>query len=613
MKRILTFFSVALIVVAGTVSCNNDPKADGLAQIKSFSLQSSLNSTLSSDVTGAIDETTKTISLVLPEGSGSSFIPTFTVTDDDVVKAGATVVTSGVTSISVTDGAQLSVTDEVSELNVTYTLSVKENDGAAELKAVSFLKADNEVLTDDVTPEAIASEMIVRVPSAAFKQELTLTVEAGLNDVVKVNSKETEGGKIKVDTSFPIDITVTDAVAGTSASYTLKVGKVLEYVVTKVGTISDGTKIFGNMAIAINPKDGKPWIAYAKEIEGDKIDRVAVQKFDGTSFSYVGESYITPDPDLKDAKDPTLAFSADGTAYLKYYGGEVASRNTIWKFGSSWEVVGKASVNSVNATATYDAPLYIQSNGHPAFFFTGNTKKTDSYRTIVAEYFNGSEWVENVAAVSGIVPKYGEPTSTGGMFYAAAYTEHKGKTYMLATFNQWGYCLYEVGDKCSLTPVVYDYKPGSSEYGLPGNISIASDEENIYVFAADKSASKMQIYKVDTQAKTLSEYGEGLSVDIAANGGITEQAAFSVSNKGLMIAIVSDKDNNTYFKYLNSNLQWEEFAVSEKPGNIASAGKYRIAFDADGNGYIAYTVTEDKVSNKIEVYKVALEADVIPE
>ena len=125
MKRILTFFSVALIVVAGTVSCNNDPKADGLAQIKSFSLQSSLNSTLSSDVTGVIDETARTISLVLPEGSGSSFIPTFTVTDDDVVKAGSTVVTSGVTSISVTDGAQLSVNDEVSELNVTYTLSVK--------------------------------------------------------------------------------------------------------------------------------------------------------------------------------------------------------------------------------------------------------------------------------------------------------------------------------------------------------------------------------------------------------------------------------------------------------------------------------------------------------
>lgn len=615
MKRILAFVSITLTLVAGTVSCNNDPKADGVAQITSFSLQSSLNSNLSSNVDGVIDEQAKTISLVLPEGSGSSFIPTFTVTDDDVVKAGATVVTSGVTSISVTDGAKLSVTDEVSELNVAYTLSVKENDGAAELKSVSFLKADNSVLTADVTPEAIASEMVVRVPSAAFKQELTLTVEAGLNDIVKVNGKETSDGKIKVDTSFPIDITVTDEVAKTTASYTLKVGKVLEYVVTKVGTITDGTKIFGNIALAINPKDGKPWIAYSKEIEGDKIDRVAVQKFDGTSFSYVGESYITPNPDSKDAKDPTLAFSADGTAYLKYYGGEASSRNTIWKFGSSWEVVGKASVNSVNASSTYDAPLYIQSNGHPAFFFTGNTKKsTDSYRTIVAEYFDGSEWVEKVAAASGIAPKYGEPTSKDGMFYAAVYTEHKGKTYMLATFNQWGYCLYEVGDKCALTPVVYDYKPSSSEYGLPGNHSIASNGENLFVFAADKSAGKMQVYKVDTPAKTLSEYGEGLAVNIASNGGITEDASFSVSQEGLMVVATSDKDNNTSFKFMNSNLQWEDFTVSEKPRSIASAGKYRIAFDANGNGYIAYPgETGDTKTGNIEVYKVALEADILPE
>ena len=613
MKRILAFVSITLTLVAGTVSCNNDPKADGVAQITSFSLQSSLNSNLSSNVDGAIDEQAKTISLVLPEGSGSSFIPTFIVTDDDVVKAGATVVTSGVTSISITDGAKLSVTDEVSELNVAYTLSVKENDGAAELKSVSFLKADNSVLTADVAPEAITSEMIARVPSAAFKQELTLTVEAGLNDVVKVNGKETTNGKIKVDTSFPIDITVTDEVAKTTASYILKVGKVLEYVVTKVGSITDGTKIFGNIALAINPKDGKPWIAYAKEIEGDKIDRVAVQKFDGTSFSYVGESYITPNPDSKDAKDPTLAFSADGTAYLKYYGGEASSRNTIRKFGSSWEVVGKAIVNSVNASSTYDVPLYIQSNGQPAFFFTGNTKKTDSYRTIVAEYFDGSEWIERVAASSGIAPKYGEPASGEGMFSASAYTELNGKTYMLATFIKWGYCLYEVGDKCSLTPVVYNYKPGSSDYGIPGNLSIASDGKSIYVFAADVKAEKMQVYKVDTQDKTFKEYGEGIKVNITSNGGITEDAAFSVSQDGLMVVAISDKDNNTYFKFMNSNLQWENYAVAETPGAIAAAGKYRIAFDADGNGYIAYpTTTEDKVS-KIEVYKVGLEADILPE
>lgn len=614
MKRILTFFSVALIVVAGTVSCNNDPKADGLAQIKSFSLQSSLNSTLSSDVTGVIDETARTISLVLPEGSGSSFIPTFTVTDDDVVKAGSTVVTSGVTSISVTDGVQLSVTDEVSELNVTYTLSVKENDGAAELKSISFLKADNSVLTADVTPEAIASEMIARVPSAAFKQELVLTVEAGLNDVVKVNGKDVESGKATVDTSFPIDITVTDAVAGTSASYILKVGKVLEYVVSKVGTISDGTKIFGAIDLAINPKDGNPWIAYSKEIDGDKIDRVSVQKFDGTSFSFVGESYVKPDPDTKDAKSPTLAFDNSGTAYLKYIGGEAASKNTVRKFTTNWEVVGKASLNSVKVSDTYPSPQYIQSNGQPAFFFLNNTKP--NRRTIASAYYNGSEWVEKInAAASGIAPAYGEgPSSNSGAYYGSCFTSFKGKNYMLSSFNGWGYFVYEVGDGCALTPIVYDFKPGASEYGVPSNFNIATDGDDLYVYVYDVAAAKMQVYKVDFNERKLVEYGEGIPATFGTISGVKEASTFSVSPTGLTVAAVEDAEHNVTFKYLNSSLQWENFTLAESAVKNSSTGLFRIAFNSDGVGYIAYPgETDDVKIGKIEVYKIALEADVLPE
>ncbi len=614
MKRILTFFSVALIVVAGTVSCDNDPKADGVAQITSFSLQSSLNSNLTSNVDGVIDEQAKTISLVLPEGSGDSFIPTFTVTDDDVVKAGATVVTSGVTSISITDGAKLSVTDEVSELNVAYTLSVKENDGAAELKSVSFLKADNSVLTADVAPEAIASEMITRVPSAAFKQELILTVEAGLNDVVKVNGKETTNGKIKVDTSFPIDITVTDEVAKTTASYVLKVGKVLGYVVTKVGSITDGTKIFGAIDLAINPKDGNPWIAYSKEIDGDNLDRVSVQKFDGASFSYVGESFIKPNPDSKDAKNPTLAFDNNGTAYLKYIGGEAANKNTVRKYTTTWEVVGKASLNSVTVSNTYPSPQYIQSNGQPAFFFFNNTKP--NRRTIASAYYNGSEWVEKInAAASGIAPAYGEgPSSNSGAYYGSCFTNFKGKNYMLSSFNGWGYFVYEVGDGCALTPIVYDFKPGASEYGVSSNFNITNDGENLYVYVYNVAAGKMQVYKVDFNEGKLVEYGEGIPATFGTLTGVNETSTFSVSPTGLTVAAVEDAEHNVTFKYLNSSLQWENFTLTESAIKNSSTGLFRIAFNSDGVGYIAYPgETDDVKIGNIEVYKIALEADVLPE
>lgn len=604
MKRILTFFSVALIVVAGTVSCNNDPKADGLAQIKSFSLQSSLNSTLSSDVTGVIDETARTISLVLPEGSGSSFIPTFTVTDDDVVKAGSTVVTSGVTSISVTDGAQLSVTDEVSELNVTYTLSVKENDGAAELKSISFLKADNSVLTADVTPEAIASEMIARVPSAALKQELVLTVEAGLNDVVKVNGKDVESGKATVDTSFPIDITVTDAVAGTSASYILKVGKVLEYYISKIITYTEGT-VINDIDMEIDPKDGTPWIAYSKKEEGSVRERVAVVRLDGNSFSHIGETSISED--VKNASKPCIIFTKEGAAFLKYVGGEVNNKNTVRKFTTTWEIYGKPGFNSANVHTMFsNNSMYIQSNGEPAFFYTPKTG-ADKYK-FKSEYFNGSEWVEGTASSNNAAPEY-DKSAGKGIYYESVYAAHKGKTYMLSSFNQYGYYLYEVGDQCSLTPIISDYKPGTAEHGLPNNLKLDSDGDNLFAFAADRSVPKMQVYIIDLDAKKFVEYGSGLSVTIGGLLNTVQQSAsFAVAPNGTIVAAISDSENATSFKYINSNLQWEDFSMTEKPSERSSSSNYIIRFNSKGEGYIAYTS-----ANGIEVYKIALEADVLPE
>ncbi len=612
MKRILTFVSLMLTLVAVTVSCNKDPKPDGVAQITSFSLKSSLNSTLSSDVTGTVDNQAGTIAVVIPEGAGSSFIPTFVATKDDVVKSGSAVVTSDVTSISITDGAKLTVSDEVSQLNTTYTFSVKENDAAAELKSVAFLQADNEALSADVAPEAIAAEMLVRVPGKAFKSELVMTVEAGKNDVVTVNGEIVENGKISVDTSFPVDIKVTDEVAGTEVNYVLRVGKVLEIVVTKLASITDGTKIFSSFDMAINPADGNPWIAYTKEVGGESLDRVAVRKFDGTSFTNVGGDFVVPNPDAKDAKNPYIAFASDGTAFLKYTGGEVANKFTVRKYTSSWETVGNASFNSANANSTYPSPLFIQSNGQPAFFFTGNTRNVDTYRTITSEYYTGSEWVEKVVAASDVAPKYGLPSGSSGIFYGSCFTAMNGKTYMLASFNMWGYFVYEVGDNGSLTPVVYDYKPGTSEYGTLSNCNIMTDGDDLFVYASDVSSNKMQIYKVDFTNKTLTEYGEGLNATFSSKGVPNETSMASVSPDGLFVAAVEDGENNVTFKYLNSSLKWENFTLAESALKNSATGDFHIVFNSDGVGYIAYAGDVEGVGN-IEVYKVALEDDVIPE
>ena len=232
MKRIFVFLMSAIAIVATLSSCNQEYVPDGTAELQSIKLTSSLNPSLDSDIVGAIDAEAKTITFVIPESvSETSFIPTFTVTTDDIFKASGTIIESGVTPMEITDGAKVYISDEKSSLLVTYTLIVVPNDFTAELLGVTIAAEDNSgLITEDITAE-VSEEMITRVPAAAFRQELTIRLTATSNDKIKVNGSEISDGKaLNVDTAFPVDITVTDEIAGKSAKYVLKVGKILSNV-----------------------------------------------------------------------------------------------------------------------------------------------------------------------------------------------------------------------------------------------------------------------------------------------------------------------------------------------------------------------------------------------
>ena len=74
---------------------------------------------------------------------------------------------------------------------------------------------------------------------------------------------------------------------------------------------------------------------------------------------------------------------------------------------------------------------------------------------------------------------------------------------------------------------------------------------------------------------------------------------------GLVVAAYDGEENIPVIQYLDDNLQWSPFAV-DSPAAASSA--YFIEFDKDGNGYLAY-----KSADGIELYKVAFEADILPE
>ena len=207
MKKLISILACTLAAISVLVSCQPKETPDGKCELTSFSLTHSLNSTLPADIVGVIDAANKNIVLVVPTSvTTTSFIP-----------IGGTEVTSGQTSVKITDGTKVSLSDLVSSLTAEYTITILANDEAAELVSVSFKAADNSLLDVDVAPEAIAPEMLVRVPGDAFRKELTLTVSAGSGDAISVNNTVVESGSsIKVDTSFPIDITVSDAIANKS-------------------------------------------------------------------------------------------------------------------------------------------------------------------------------------------------------------------------------------------------------------------------------------------------------------------------------------------------------------------------------------------------------------
>lgn len=597
MKKLISLAACIMAVVMVAVSCTPKDKPDGKCELTAFSLSSS--------IAGTIDAAAKTITVVIPTSvTSNTFTPTFKVTDYDVVTIGGTPATSGETSVTIADGTKVVVADEVSAMSTEYTIKVVSTDQKAELVAVSFKAADNSLLSEDVTPDAIASEMVVRVPGEAFRQELTVTVEAGFNDVIKVNNETVaSGSSIKVDTNFPIDITVTDSVDGATAKYVLKVGKILQYVVTELGTYAEGTMAKNDFTMTINPNDNLPYFAYLRKVGDESKTNMSIVKWNGSGFEMVGPSGFAGT--AADAKRPKVAFAKDGSIYAFYSGGETANRPTVKKLDSDWMTIGTESITAQNyqATGFYMFPFFIHpANGQPMFFWHPNTTGQPNRRFMSIAFYAGDTWT--TATISGVAPAV---EGTKGAYYASSAVELNGKVYIASSFNQYGYFIHEVNADGSLTTIVDNFLPDGAEHGLANGLMLKVGPEGIlYMFAPVHAGDgSMQIFTVDQSEGILKTYGAGLPVSIGASGGIDDDFGFGINPLDGLAVVAFDDSENTSIGYLDDNLQWAYFS-----GNFQTATSFFfVDFDKDGNGYISY----QNEANAIVLYKVAKEEDILPE
>lgn len=222
MKRIIPIIATLAIIAAAT-SCEKKKTPDNQVSIKSMTLPASLNPVLKEDAVGTAGA--RKVKFIFPKTvTETTFIPVFELSEHDVLSQYGKVLTSGTTPCKIANGDSLHISDDVSGVSSDYVIEVVFDDGKAELTYAAFLAADNVLLPMDVIPDRIEETMFVSVPGEAYMRNLTLTVKAGPNDVIKVNHASVPAnGKTLVDTGFPVEIKVTDDIAGTSSSYVLKI------------------------------------------------------------------------------------------------------------------------------------------------------------------------------------------------------------------------------------------------------------------------------------------------------------------------------------------------------------------------------------------------------
>ncbi len=214
MKRIIPIIATLAIIAAAT-SCEKKKTPDNQVSIKSMTLPASLNPVLKEDAVGVAGA--RKVKFIFPKTvTETTFIPVFELSEHDVLSQYGKVLTSGTTPCKIANGDSLHISDDVSGVSSDYVIEVVFDDGK--------VAADNVLLPMDVIPDRIEETMFVSVPGEAYMRNLTLTVKAGPNDVIKVNHASVPAnGKTLVDTGFPVEIKVTDDIAGTSSSYVLNI------------------------------------------------------------------------------------------------------------------------------------------------------------------------------------------------------------------------------------------------------------------------------------------------------------------------------------------------------------------------------------------------------
>jgi hypothetical protein len=487
------------------------------------------------------------------------------------------------------------------------------SDGKAAFLTYGFYAEDNAGLTEDYVAE-VSTDMVIRLPEGTDKTALVARFTTSENDVVLVSATEQVSGQTPNDFTYPVDYVVKDEAAKLSASYTVRVGKILKKTWTLVATYGNADTPNKDFAMCISPKDNYPkfFMTHTVTTDASSYTPGFVAEYNGSTITAGAD--LTTNSEGTAIAGASLGITADasGKIYVGSYNsgkltdGSYDRKAYVWAGnGSTWEMVGG---KAFGCQVSGDIALGLNpTNNQPVAAFRANAAVTGALakRDLSTNYFDGSAWTENVLV-----------------------TEIGGKTIYFPRLRNYNNDLYLGGfvQGTEGTFFIYKYANGGWEKvvnALPENVSqpniggdsfsiaLASDGTWYVCTGGDDDATGVWGISVYKYAPGASGWTRVATMIYDNN----EQKTFGTSTRCYMDLyqdrpVVMYRNTTTSLITVVSlnaeTLQWDEPITL---GSEASTS-CQMRFTSDGVGYIAFL---DQTTKELQLYKYDTEADDLAE
>ena len=185
-----------------------------------------------------------------------------------------------------------------------FAFAVSASAENAALLSFGFYQANNPSLSKDyvatipaVTAGKTTYEIEIALPAGTDLTALIAQFTVNEGNTVTVDGAAQTSGVTKNDFTDPVDYTIRNSDGSSNLRYTITVveASATSKVWTEVGVLDPTavtgdetvTGVYAGAVMAINPKDGVPYVAFGSRPDPNKL---TVAKFDGTVWTKVGEA-----------------------------------------------------------------------------------------------------------------------------------------------------------------------------------------------------------------------------------------------------------------------------------------------------------------------------------